>query len=226
MIRPGGGSVLPSPIRSKRATGDERTFIQKDLGKGLALHDEQDYFCIFRDNGAGLEYIRNSRELCGRGLYVELGAYKYHVFIDFREVRDDPKRPYAQIAEDLNGGGVPSIKDALKEKLLEPLENAFKELVNAGMFRHFMEARIASPQAQLDQKFMDEIEKKMINLLQEAKQFTGGREDVATITREVRQKLEAILYLPILTSRYPRLQPRGIKAAAEYLQKKSKQWKM
>jgi hypothetical protein len=41
-----------------------------------------------------------------------------------------------------------------------------------------------------------------------------------TIAREIRRKLEAILYLPILTSRYPRLQPKGVQAAAEYLNKK------
>ena len=204
----------------KTGEGDERTLIQKDLGGGLGLHDDQDYFCIFRDNVGGLEYIRNSRELCGKGLYVELGAYKYHVFIDFREVRDNPWRHYAQIAEDLNGRGVPSIEDALKEMLLQPLQDAFKELVNGDMFRHLMEARITQPQAQLDQKLMEEIEKKINRLLQETKRLSGGGEEGMTIAREIRRKLEAILYLPILTSRYPRLQPKGVKAAAEYLHKK------
>ncbi|MCJ7783098.1 MAG: hypothetical protein MUP41_04150, partial [Desulfobacterales bacterium] len=204
----------------KTSEGDERTFIQKDLGEGLGLHDDQDYFCIFKDNATGLEYIRNSRELCAKGLYVELGAYKYHVFIDFREVRDNPWRHYAQIADELNGCGAPSIEDALKEMLLQPLQNAFKELVNADMFRHLMEARITQPQAQLDQKLMEEIEKKINRLLQETKRLSGGGEDGMTIAREIRRKLEAILYLPILTSRYPRLQPKGVKAAAEYLHKK------
>jgi hypothetical protein len=203
----------------KTGEGDERTLIQKDLGEGLGLHDDQDYFCIFRDNVAGLEYIRNSRELCGKGLYVELGAYKYHVFIDFREVRDNAWRHYAQIAEDLNGRGVTSIEDALKEMLLQPLQNAFKELVNEDRFRHFMEGRITQPQAQLDQDLMEEIERKIIHLLQEAKRLCGGREDGVRIAREIRQKLEAILYLPILTSRYPRFQPKGVQAAAEYLHK-------
>ena len=204
----------------KTGEGDERTLIQKDLGEGLGLHDDQDYFCIFRDNGAGLEYIRNSRELCAKGLYVELGAYRYHVFIDFREVRDNPWRHYAQIAEDLNGCGIPSIEDALTEMLLQPLQNAFKGLVNGDMFRHLMEARITQPQAQLEQKLMEEIEKKIIHLLQETKRLSGGGEDGMTIAREIRRKLEAILYLPILTSRYPRLQPKGVQAAAEYLHKK------
>jgi hypothetical protein len=204
----------------KSGEGDERTLIQKDLGEGLGLHDDQAYFCIFRDNGTGLEYIRNSKDLCKKGLYVELGAYKYHVFIDFREVRDNQWRHYAQIANSLNGRGVPSIEEAFKEVLLQPLQNAFKELVNADMLRRLMEARITQPQGQLDQILIEEIEKKTINLLREVKQLSGGREDEMTIAREVRRKLEAILYLPIITSRYPRLQPKGVKAAAEYLHKK------
>jgi hypothetical protein len=158
--------------------------------------------------------------LCKKGLYVELGAYKYHVFTDFREVRDNPRRHYAQIADDLNGRGVPSIEDALKELVLRPLQNAFKGPVNVDIFRHLMEARITQPQAPLDQKLMEEMEEKIIDLLQEAKRLSGGEEDGMTIAREVRRKLEAILYFPILTSRYPRFQPKGVQAAAEYLHKK------
>jgi len=204
----------------KTGEGDERTLVHKDLGEGLGLHDDQAYFSIFRDHVTSLEYIRNNKEFCEKGLYVELGAYKYHVFIDFREVRDNPWHHYAQIANYLNGRGVPSIEEALKEMLLQPLQVAFNELVNVGMFRRLMAARITQPQAQLDQKLMEEIEKKMINLLREAKHLSGGREDEMTMAQEIRHKLEAILYLPIITSRYPRLQPKGVKAAAEYLHKK------
>jgi glycosidase len=204
----------------KPGEGDERTLIQKDLGEGLGLHDDHAYFCIFRDNATGLEYIRSSEELCKRGLYVELGAYKYHVFIDFREVRENQWHHYARIANDLNGRGVSSIEETLKEMLLQPLHEAFKGLVNVDTFGRLMEARIVQPQAQLDQKLMEEIEKKMRRLLREAKQLSGGKEDETTIVQEIRRKLEAILYLPIITSRYPRLQPKGVKAAGEYLHKK------
>ena len=201
----------------KAAGGDERTLIRKNLGEGLGFQDDQACFSIFRDNATGLEYIRNSGELCQKGLYVELGAYKVHVFIDFREVRDNSWHHYAQIAEGLNGSGVPSVEEALKEMLLEPLQNAFRGLVNADTFRGLMEARITQPLAQLDQKLMEETEKKTLHLLQEAKRFGGGGEDEMAITRDIRRKLEAILYLPVLTGRYPRLRPKGIQAAAEYL---------
>ena len=204
----------------KTGEGDERILVQKDLGEGLGLHDDHAYFCIFRDHTTGLEYIRNSKELCGKGLYVELGAYQYHLFIDFKEMRDHPSNHYAQIAKSLNGRGVPSMEEALKEMLWQPLHEAFKELVNANMFHRLMEARITQPQTQLDQILIEEIEKKIVNLLRCIKQFSGGGEDELTIAREVRQKLEVVLYLPIITSRYPRLQPKGVKAAAEYLHKK------
>ena len=205
---------------AKTGEGDERKLIQKDLGEGLGLHADQACFTIFRDNATGLEYIRNSEELCKRGLYVELGAYKYHVFIDFREVRDNKWRHYAQIANHLSGRGVPSIDKALRDMLLQPLQNAFKELVNSLTFRRLIETRITPLQAKVDQRLMEEIETKMTRLFQEVKHFSGGKEEEKVIVQEIRRKLEAILYLPIITRRYPRLQPRGIKAAAEYLHKK------
>ena len=204
----------------KDEDGDKRKLTQKALGEGLGLIADEAYFCIFRDHVTGLEYIRNSKELHEKGLYVELGAYKYHVFIDFREVRDNQWHHYAQLTNDLNGRGVPNIEEALREKLLRPIQHTFKELVNTNIFRRLTESRIISPQAQLDQEFMGEIEKKTIGLLREVKQRTGGGGDETTIAREIRHKLEAILYLPIITSRFPRLQPKGVKAAAEYLHKK------
>src|SRR4030043_2420461 len=83
-----------------------------------------------------------------------------------------------------------------------------------------MGARITQPQAQLDQTFMEEIEKKITALLQQAKQLSGGGEEEGPIAKEIRRKLEAILYLPIITSRYPQFRPKGVKAVAEYLHNK------
>ncbi len=204
----------------KDEEGDGRKLIQKTLGEGLELHSDEDYFCIFRDHVTGLEYIRSSKELCEKGLYVELGAFKYHVFIDFREVQDNQYHHYAHIASYLNGRGVPNLENELKEMLLQPVQRALKELMNADRFRQLMEGRIILSQTQINQTFMEKIEKKTINLLCEVKKFMGGKEDETAIAQEIRHKLETILYLPIITSRFSRLQPKGVKAAAKYLNKK------
>ena len=100
-------------------TGDRR-LIQKTLGEGLGLHPDANHFCIFRDHISGLEHITSSQELCDKGLYVELGAFKYLVYLDFREVEDGPEGYYRRLAAQLGGHGVSSIEDALREMLHLP----------------------------------------------------------------------------------------------------------
>jgi hypothetical protein len=187
----------------KAGEGEERRLTQKTLGEGLGLTSDNTYFTIFRDHVTGLEYIRSSRELCEKGLYVELGAYNVHVFIDFREVRDNQWQQYAQIANYLNGRGAPSVEDIFKEILLQPVQRAFKELINPNLFRRLIEARVFQADVKPDQTIMEEIEQKMVNLLLEAKKFSGGSEEERTMAREVRQKLEAILRLPAISSQFP-----------------------
>jgi hypothetical protein len=102
---------------------------------------------------------------------------------------------------------------------LQPVQYAFKELVNVAVFHRLMDARLKKPEDQPDQELMSEIEQKATNLLREAKRLSGEREGGEKVAQEIKHKLEAILYLPIVTSRYPRFQPIGVKAAAEYLNK-------
>lgn len=122
----------------------ERSLVQKTLGEGLDLHPDEDRFSIFRDQISGLEYIRSSKELCEQGMYIEVGAYQYHVFLDWREVHDNAWHQYAHLNSYLNGRGVPNIQEALREIFLQPVLIPFKDLVNAEMFKRLMEVR-ASP---------------------------------------------------------------------------------
>jgi glycosidase len=222
----------------KNAT--DRSLVQRSLSEGLGLRGGADMFCIFRDQVAGMEFIRASNELIDQGLYVELGAYKCHVFLDFRQVRDDPLHQYAHLTGFLAGRGVPSIDEALKELFLQPIHYPFKELVNADLFRRLRDAvatkdggrrtededgdeleQLAELEDQphedltddaalagqsvvggqwsvVDEQLLDEVEQKMLRLLREIKQFTESAGDEDAIAREVRDKLEAILQLPVL----------------------------
>jgi glycosidase len=194
----------------KAGEGDERRLIQKTLGEGLGLTPDHTCFTIFRDHVSGLEYIRNSRELCEKGLYVELDAYKYRVFTDFREVRDNQWQQYAQIANYLNGRGAPSVEDVFKEILLQPVQHALKELINQNTFRRLIEARVLKADVKPDQKILEEIEEKIVNLLLEAKKFSGGSGEERSIARQVRQKLEVILRYPPISRQFPWLEPEDI----------------
>jgi glycosidase len=201
----------------KTEQGDERTLVQKNLGEGLGLHADENYFCIFREHLSGLEFIRSSKELFDQGLYVELGAYKAQVFLDFREVHDNEWHQYGHLTAYLDGRGVPSIDEALKEILLQPIHYPFKELVNAGTFRRLTDARVTETDRRPDQALMDEVEQKMTHLLREIKYFTESTSDETVRAQEVRHELEAILQLPVLESRFPSPGSRQYKAAAEYV---------
>jgi hypothetical protein len=182
----------------KTGQGDERRLTQKTLGEGLGLRADDNGFCIFRDSVTGLEYIRNGKQLCDQGLYVELGAYKCHVFLDWREVLDNEWHQYAHLADYLDGRGVPSVDEAMKELFLQPIHVAFKELVNADVFRRLMAARVLEPDATLDAELVEEVEQKTVRLLSEIKRITHSAGDEAALAREMRQDLEAILQLPVL----------------------------
>ena len=117
------GWIRTSTARLIETESDGPRLAQKTVGEALDMHGDDGRFCILRDHVAGLEYLRSSRELCDQGLYVELGAFKYVVYLDIREVADDAERHYAQLAAKLAGGGVPCIAEALLV-LLEPPKEA------------------------------------------------------------------------------------------------------
>jgi hypothetical protein len=190
-VRSSVGFAAKNPDGSKR-------IIQHTVGEGLALHQDERHFTIFRDNATELEYIRSSQELCEHGFYVELGAYTCHVFLDFREVCDNEWRHYEHITAYLNGRGVPSVEAVRVEILLQPVHHPLMELVNAGLFRRLMAERVIEIGAHPDDTVLEEVEEKAQVLVRAIKEFTGGQGDDALVAREIRDRLEVALRLPVL----------------------------
>ena len=214
------GWIRTSVAYAEKGPDGERRLVQKTLAEGLGLRRDGDTFCIFRDHVTGLEYIRSNRELWEQGLYLELGAYEYHVFLDFREVQDDAWHHYANLAAYLDGRGVPSIAEALRETFLQPVHHAFEALVNAGSFRRLMAARVgeAMPERREDlEALLGEMQGRMVRLLGEAKRYAGGAGDETVVAREVRDTLEALLRLPALEQRFPDVEAPDFRTATERL---------
>lgn len=186
-------------VKEENATANK--LVQKTLSEGLVITNDGGCFTIFRDHTSKLEYIRENRELVEKGLYVEVGPYNYHTFLDFREIRDNEWRHYAMITEYLNGRGVPNIEESMQELFLQPIHNRFKELVNASLFRRLVAAnkKIADKKAPLfSREIVDEIEEKTVALFREIMNFTSGTGDETTITKEISAKLIMTLSLPSL----------------------------
>lgn len=84
---------------------------QKSLAEGLALPREG--YAIFKDYVTHLEYIRSCSELWEKGLFVQLGAYQHHAFLDWRVVEGEQWR---EMYLALNGTGIPSIQAKWEER--------------------------------------------------------------------------------------------------------------
>jgi hypothetical protein len=191
--------------------------MQRNLAHGLALEASDNSFCIYRDHITGLEYIRSSEELHEKGLYLELNAYQYHVFLDFRQVADDQWHHYADVAAYLDGKGVPSIDEALRELFLQPIHRPFKELVNANLFRQLRDVKLSGPRGQPDRKVLDATEQRVLHLLGAVKKFSGAPGDETALARQIRQELEAVLRLPALSAWFPWLSSTEFQEAAAYV---------
>jgi hypothetical protein len=126
-------SVAYAAAGTTGGADEARTLVQRTLAEALELGADPDVFWIFRDTAAGLEFIRSASRLYDEGLYVELGAYKGHAFLDWRAVRDDASRRYANLATFLDGRGVPSIEEALRQTFVQPLQQAFGDLVHTAL---------------------------------------------------------------------------------------------
>jgi glycosidase len=89
--------------------------VRTTLAEALAARSDGRYYYRFRDEATGLEYLRHGRDLQERGLYVELEAYEYHAFIDFREIRDDDYGTWGRVCAELGGRPVESLEDEVRQ---------------------------------------------------------------------------------------------------------------
>ena len=166
-----------------------QTLAQKTLGEGLGLRADEHFFTLFRDQITGMEYIRNNKELHEKGVYVELNAYQRQVFIDFREVEDATGR-FARLAATLNGRGVLSVGDALDQLLLQPIQQPFRELVNADYLRWLLNMPTEPEERR---QLLEATEQNLIVLLDAARNYTNGNGDVASIAADLRNELNQLL---------------------------------
>ena len=77
----------------------------KSISEGLNLHAEDDKFVVFREHRSGLWFVRRSREICERGMYIGLNGFEYQVYMDIHEVADGADHKYQILCDTLQGRG-------------------------------------------------------------------------------------------------------------------------
>ncbi len=197
---------------SKREGCGQGEFVQKSLGEGLGLRRSKDWFVLFRDQITGLEYIRNSAELHDKGLYIELGAYQCHIFLEFREVQDDDRQSYRRLHDALRGQGTYDIQEALRQVILKSIHEPLRRILNADSLRFLLSE--CKEKDVFDSTIVEDTGKRISDFLWAVVDYTQTKVDIGRIddiSKRTSRKLWTILRLPNLLDRY------RVKGSRDYL---------
>ncbi|GHU70879.1 hypothetical protein FACS189450_06000 [Spirochaetia bacterium] len=116
---------------------DDGTYRQDTLSEALSIHGDNRFFTLFREQRAGLWFIRSSKEISEKGLFVSLKGYEAQVFLDIREVEDAVPGTaeylwaarWSKLHAELNGRGVidpdAAVQDIFLGELYAPLLEIF-----------------------------------------------------------------------------------------------------
>ncbi len=113
---------------------EQREFKQERLSDALLLKNDSNYFVIFKDMKADLEYIRNNVDLHDNGLFLMLGAYQYHIFMNFYQVEDTLDRAYKRVTDYLGGRGVRSVTETMLDLEVLGLHQSAERLLQKQVF--------------------------------------------------------------------------------------------
>jgi glycosidase len=171
---------------------------QRTVGEGLGLSASGDRYCVFRDHVSGLEFVRSSLELCERGLYAELPAYRCQVFVDFREVQSDAEHPWAEVARDLGGRGTPDAERMMRGIKLKAVIEPFRKVVDPARIAR---ALAGAPGDETDNGSSDDAAQARAELVSAARELElavrphVGAGDGDAATARFRERLDAIVAL-------------------------------
>ncbi len=103
----------------------------RTLAEGLGLSADDDKFMIFREQRTGLWYVRRSREIAERGMFVALNGFEYQALMDVHEVADMPDGRYRILCDSLQGRGCYDLEVEWQEICYRDLYQAFSGFADA-----------------------------------------------------------------------------------------------
>ena len=145
----------------------------------------REYYYIYSDHRTQLEYLISGKEIAEGGFHLQLFGYQYRVCLKFREVFDEQNK-YEKLYYLLNGKGVSSINEALKEMELLPLHSRYENFFSSDTVEKIREYLTYKPDKT---KKSDEIslpgkiDKELHLLVEEFGSFANGKESPEKIEK-------------------------------------------
>jgi glycosidase len=109
----------------KMITGNGGMKRPHHISELLNFKPHREFYYIYTDHRTQLQYLISGKEIADNGFRIHLFGYQYRVCLHFREVFDKDGR-YEKLFYMLNGKGVSSVDEALKEMELLPLHSRYE----------------------------------------------------------------------------------------------------
>ncbi len=197
------------------------TTSQVDLHDGLDLPDRKNAFVIFRDRLSGLEYIRNCQEIAKNGLFIQLDAYRAHVFLDFQIVEEDESGWWRKVHDYLGGRGVEDMRGLHAELPLRPVLQPLREIANAGYFKFLIEQKPRVFGQEPADYLLNEAQHKVENLILGAVSLLERPVTPALTCEDFSRKIEILFQAQWLDEFQANSPSSTIKELADWLREKS-----
>jgi glycosidase len=183
-------------VPTNRGSGEEKQLERLSLGQALDINPDKNIYYLFRDHHSRRQFIRSGRQICIDGLYAELEAYQYYVFLDFQEV-SDVDGAWAALAKKLNGAGVPDIHKSYRAIVLGPMLESIQRLLDGQWVRSLTVEHYASGKKLSTETKKEKVRKQVEYALDDLFE-TGRRMDLKVgslhaLSNSTFKRLESIL---------------------------------
>lgn len=197
------GTIFHSSPKLVTFLNGEKVNQTRTLGEALGVNPTLQHYYIYREHVSNLEYLKSGHELAFQGFQVELGAFKYLVYLDFREVYDS-NGDYEKLATKLKGRGVPSIDRALKEMILEPIHKSCEEIFEGNKFDEFIHPAKSTEENEPETEKINYISGKYKNLLNNIVKHFSLQVDLKKQLKEFEKRIIGVRELNLLLDeKYP-----------------------
>ena len=210
----------------KVTSENEAHLKKKSITEALNLNTNGDVFYILDDHKTKLEFLRNGKELVDEGISVFLNGYQYHVFLGFTEVKDVTGE-YYDLHKSLNGKGVESIKQSLKELKLSPLHDAVINICNRELLKEFSAACgfLSKGKLKIEAEKIEKVtsygRSKILSLVNEVKNYLYISVDEQKIITTIEQKFLILSMLDSFVSSLKEDESENLKHALVFYHGKS-----
>ncbi|MDI6767628.1 MAG: alpha-amylase family glycosyl hydrolase [Bacteroidota bacterium] len=179
------------------ASTDNPKLIHCTLAEALELSNAENVFYIFKDYKTNLEYLRSGKDLHESGLHIELKAFQYHVFLDFKEV-DDLNQDYERLSKHLHGKGVPNIQEEFWTVKMFPVYLKLHDLINIDKLNVFRKLYLQPTDLSLkDENIIKTLIDKYLQFVQQVKTLMNSTLGTNDVVEHFRKKLEVVRQLSL-----------------------------